>query len=267
MTDYTLGHSADELDRLQRQAGLLRGITESIWRAAGLTRGMRVLDVGCGAGDTSLLAADIVGPEGQVIGQDRAAEAIALARTRAGDRPQLSFLVGEMGELPAGAAPYDAVIGRYVLIHQSDVVKALRSLRPLVRPGGLLAFHELELHVQTHADPAAALVQQVRGWIGRAFYLSGTQMHGVTRLPQWFHEAGYGWPEMRIHTLAAAGTDGFAPGYLTQTLRTLAPVLERAGVVSIAELGLDTLEARLRAACSDGSVLLSQVNAGAWVRV
>ena len=35
MTEYTLGHSADELSRLQRQAGLLRGVTEAIWRAAG----------------------------------------------------------------------------------------------------------------------------------------------------------------------------------------------------------------------------------------
>ena len=267
MTEYTLGHSADELSRLQRQAGLLRGVTEAIWRAAGLAPGMRVLDVGCGAGDTSLLAADMVGPTGQVIGQDRAAEAIALARTRAGERPQLSFAVGELGELPAGAAPFDAIVGRYVLIHQHDVVAALRSLRPLLRPGGLLVFHELELHVQTHADPAADLVQQVRGYIGRAFHLSGTQMHGVTRLPQWFHEAGYGWSEQRLHTLAAAGADSYAAGYLTQTLRTLAPVLERAGVVRVAELGLDTLEARLRQACAGGAVLLSQINGGAWVRV
>ena len=81
--EYSLGHSAAEQERLQRQAGYLRGITESIWRTAGIIPGLRVLDVGCGVGDTTFLAADLVGPDGFVVGMDRSADAISAARRRA----------------------------------------------------------------------------------------------------------------------------------------------------------------------------------------
>lgn len=266
MTRYTLGHSESELDRLQRQAGYLRGITESIWRNAGLEPGMRVLDVGCGAGDTTLLAAEMVGPRGLVIGQDRSAAAIASASARAHGHSNVTFVQGELGSEVPGHGPFDAVVGRFVLIHQPDVTAALKSIWPLLRPGGLAAFHELELDVRTISDPPSALAIQVRQWIGHAFYLSGTQFHAVSQMSRYFYEAGFGWPRVQIHPLVGSGPDNFAPHYLVQTLRTLAPVLEQAGVTSMAALELDTLEARLRAEAASGAATLAQINGGGWAR-
>ena len=89
MAEYSLGHSAAELERLRRQAGYLRGITESIWRTAGISPGLRVL----GVGDTTFLAADLVGPGGFVIGVDRSAAALATARRQSSLRPE-SALAG-----------------------------------------------------------------------------------------------------------------------------------------------------------------------------
>src|SRR5712692_4665038 len=116
MPEYSLGHSAAEQERLQRQAGYLRGITESIWRIAGIAPGMRVLDVGCGVGDTTFLAADLVGPGGFVIGMDRSADAIATGRrrTETDGRPNVLFVQGELGSAIPGHGPFDAVVGRYV---------------------------------------------------------------------------------------------------------------------------------------------------------
>ena len=59
--EYELGHSDFELKRLARQAELVNPFTERYFRHAGIGLGMRVLDLGCGGGDTALLAADIVG--------------------------------------------------------------------------------------------------------------------------------------------------------------------------------------------------------------
>ncbi len=81
--EYILGHSADELDRLIDQARFFGDLTEHVLRSAGLAHGMRVLDVGCGAGDVSLLAAQLVGPRGSVLGVDRSAAPLASARARA----------------------------------------------------------------------------------------------------------------------------------------------------------------------------------------
>ena len=78
--DYILGHSPAEIRRLKLQAGILKPITERLLREAGIAPGMRVLDLGCGAGDVALLAAEMVGPNGAVVGIDRNDDALAAAR-------------------------------------------------------------------------------------------------------------------------------------------------------------------------------------------
>jgi hypothetical protein len=78
---YVMGHSAEERERLIQQAGLLGPITERYLRTAGIVPCMRVLDVGCGVGDVTLLCADLVGRQGSVIGVDR--DPAALGRPRA----------------------------------------------------------------------------------------------------------------------------------------------------------------------------------------
>ena len=77
---YALGHSEYELDRLIAQARVMDPITERFFREAGVGPGMRVLDVGSGAGDVAFLAAAIVGPTGEVVGVDRAESALDVAR-------------------------------------------------------------------------------------------------------------------------------------------------------------------------------------------
>src|SRR5262245_65624150 len=80
---YALGHSTRELDRLSTQGRLLEPLTRQLFREAGIGPGMRVLDVGSGAGDVAFLAADLVGDTGEVIGMDRSEAALDVARARA----------------------------------------------------------------------------------------------------------------------------------------------------------------------------------------
>jgi hypothetical protein len=70
--NYPLGYSQTEAQRLADQAAFLEDLTEDLLRRAGLCSGMRVLDVGCGVGDVSFLAARLVGEDGVVLGVDRA---------------------------------------------------------------------------------------------------------------------------------------------------------------------------------------------------
>src|SRR5215831_6291927 len=80
---YVLGHSDRELARLGVQARVVDPITRRFFREAGLVPGMRVLDVGSGAGDVALLAADLVGESGTIIGVDRSSTAVKTAQARA----------------------------------------------------------------------------------------------------------------------------------------------------------------------------------------
>jgi ubiquinone/menaquinone biosynthesis C-methylase UbiE len=142
---YVLGHSDIELERLIAQARIYEPLTRRFLLDAGLQDGMRVLDVGCGVGDVSFLAARLVGPTGEVIGIDRSTTAVETASRRAQElaAPNVSFLVGDAGAMDV-EKPFDAAIGRFVLQFSSDPPSMMREIARHVRPGGTIAFQEVD---------------------------------------------------------------------------------------------------------------------------
>ena len=79
-TSYPMGYTHYERERLVQQSRLFGDFTRRFLLDTGLAKGMRVLDVGCGIGDVSLLYAELIGPKGEVIGVDREPEALEMAR-------------------------------------------------------------------------------------------------------------------------------------------------------------------------------------------
>jgi ubiquinone/menaquinone biosynthesis C-methylase UbiE len=121
----------------------LRPITERLLHAAGIRRGMHVLDLDCGCGDISLLAAEMVGPNGLILGVDRDSSRLETARHRAwrADFDHVYFLEAGIEDLRE-EGPFDAVIARNLLSHADDPVAAVRRAAQLLRHGGLIALHE-----------------------------------------------------------------------------------------------------------------------------
>src|SRR5262249_23279047 len=152
---YVLGHSEREFQRLIDQARMLAPITRRFFEDAGIEPGMRVLDVGSGAGDTAFLVAGVVGDSGGVVGVDRSSSAVATANARAHDRSlrNVTFLEGDPSE-KSFERPFDAVVGRYVLAFQPDPAAMLRSLARHVRTGGVIVFHELDFSAESSYPPA-----------------------------------------------------------------------------------------------------------------
>ncbi len=108
--NYVPGHSASELRRLEEQAQFFGTLTKIVFREAGLSEGMRVLDVGSGAGDVSLLAGSFVGPRGEVIGVDRSEDAVKAANDRAqkSRAAHVRFVTGDAGTMNFGQK-FDAI--------------------------------------------------------------------------------------------------------------------------------------------------------------
>jgi 2-polyprenyl-3-methyl-5-hydroxy-6-metoxy-1,4-benzoquinol methylase len=134
-SSYVLGHADVEVQRLLLQGRLYNHYTEHALRLAGLRPGMRVLDVGCGPGEVSFVAARLVGRNGSVLGIDAAADIIEVARARAAaqDLRHVSFQATPIAEVVLDE-PVDAVIGRLILMHLPDPASALRQLAGLVHP-------------------------------------------------------------------------------------------------------------------------------------
>lgn len=80
---YVLGHADAEVERLQLQGQILEPFTRRLIGACGIHEGMRVLELGCGVGDVSLLLAEAVGTSGRIVAVDREMRAVDIARRRA----------------------------------------------------------------------------------------------------------------------------------------------------------------------------------------
>jgi SAM-dependent methyltransferase len=97
-----------------------------------------VLDLGCGTGSLSLLAAE----QGHsVTGVDRSANMVDLARAKLAGRDAV-FLIGDAAEPPVGEERFDVVLVRHLLWALPDPGRALRHWRELLRPGGRLVLIE-----------------------------------------------------------------------------------------------------------------------------
>ncbi|WP_343713352.1 class I SAM-dependent methyltransferase [Inquilinus sp.] len=263
---YILGHSQAELRRLMLQASIIQPITRRLLLEAGLKPGMRVLDIGCGTGDVSLLAADLVGPRGAVVGIDRSAEAVAAARDRAAalGYGRVTFHQAEAGAYD-DPAPFDLAIGRYVLIHQADPAEMIRAAAAHVRPGGIVAFHELAVGGKSQTLPLVPLEGEI--WDGVTAALTSVLRHpdAGRRMVEHFHRAGLGQPTLFCETpVGAPDTPIYA--WLVQTLHSLLPQVERIGRPVPADL--DTLEERLRAeAAAAHSQVMAPAQFCGWVRL
>ena len=106
-----------------------------------LSPGATVLDVGCGAGASALPAAERVGPRGRVIGIDLAERLLAIARQKAEHHglANVEFRVGDMERLGYPDGHFDAVVSVFSIFFVPDMVRQVRELWRMVRPGGRLA--------------------------------------------------------------------------------------------------------------------------------
>jgi SAM-dependent methyltransferase len=272
---YVLGRSAAETRRLIFQGDLQAPFTRRFLLDAGLGAGMRVLDVGSGAGDVALLAAELVGPQGAVVGIDVNPLVLDTARQRTGavGRANVTFIEGDVNEggLDAVAAhgPFDAVIGRLVLIYQPQPAATLRKLARLVQPGGIVAFQEFDLGAGAMEQfPPTPLWGQVFGWLRAGFLAAGVDEHIGFRLHQHYRDAGLPAPRLHLAADLGGGTEWGGYAYAAATLRSILPALERFGIATADEVGIDTLAARLRAeTVSSGGIVKTPHFIGAWARV
>jgi SAM-dependent methyltransferase len=246
-TDYVLGHSQREICRLRSQAAILEPISERLLRKVKIAPGMRVLDLGCGAGDVSLLAARFVGPTGLVVGIDRNRDVLAVAaeRAKAAGLRQVSFEQAS-AESYSPLEPFDLVIGRYILIHQPDPVGFLRAAARLVSPGGSIAFHEIRLLQAFGSLPLVPLWQVTGDFIQIACQSALPHYDVSDRLIECFSEAGLPQPALFCETPVGAGVDSPLYAWAAETLQSFLPQLTKMGIVFGELFGIESLESRLR---------------------
>jgi ubiquinone/menaquinone biosynthesis C-methylase UbiE len=263
--NYPLGHTSAEHDRLIRQAAQVAPITERFFREAGIGPGQRVLDVGSGVGDVAMLVARLVGPSGAVMAIERDRNSIAKARARVTEAGfhNVSFDESNVNEI-RGEKPFDAVVGRFILMYLPDPAATLRSISQLVRPGGVIVFQEPTW------VPVIAHLQALPLWFATASLIDTTMRVSANhdmgaQLYHTFVEAGL--PEPTVRMELPMGKEPYLAQWYYDTLTSLLPQVEQLNM-PIDSLGpLDTLVQRLQAEVAQSTIVACWfASVGAWCR-
>jgi ubiquinone/menaquinone biosynthesis C-methylase UbiE len=265
---YPLGYSEDEAGRLANQGAFLEDLTADVLRRAGIESGMEVLDLGCGVGDVSVLAATMVGELGAVLGIDRAASSVETARRRAAALGMRNVRF-ETAELDAfdSAERFDAVIGRFVLLYQPDPIAVLRRFRNLLKPNGIIAFQEMDMETASQV-PTSETFTCILSWILGGFKAGGAELNMGSKLLGAFLNAGLPRPTMIAASRAESGPDSKVYAILAQIVQSLLPLVERTRATTAEEADTGTLAERLRQdAVANESVTFWPRLVGAWSRL
>ena len=268
---YVMGRSEHEERGLQERAKLFNPPTRRLFQDAGITTGMKVLDIGCGPGDVSLLAAELVGPTGRVVGVDMnpAIVATARSRARAAGVTQLSFIAGDVREVSV-EHDFDAVVGRFVLMYSADPVATLRAAVRAVRADGLAAFYEANMDSSVASHPPSVLHQLKWRWLSETFARSGVEMTMGTKLHQLFLAAGLASPRLASDALIGGGREWlerFVSTFGASLLRSVMPQILEYGIATEEEVGIETFDRRyLEELLRQESVIQWNQCVGAWAR-
>ncbi|MBI3714516.1 MAG: class I SAM-dependent methyltransferase, partial [Betaproteobacteria bacterium] len=194
-------------------------MTERLLVDAGISTGMRVLDVGCGRGDVSLLVARLVGEQGHVLGVDRDARPLAAAQERARELglSNITFAEGDLCALSPEHGPFDAAVGRRVLMYQPDPVDAVRRLTRALRPGGIVIFQEHDSTMAGCLTPLP-LHERVHGWIWHTVEREGANIHMGFDLPSVLARAGLTVEQVRAEAIVQTPKAHYAVGAVVRAM-------------------------------------------------
>jgi SAM-dependent methyltransferase len=184
---YTHGH-AESVLRSHRW----RTVDNSAaYLAHRLTAGTAVLDVGCGPGTITIDIARRVAP-GPVVGLDAAADAIAAAEDAAVEAgvTNLDLAVGDVYALEHDDDSFDVVHAHQVLQHVADPVAALREMRRVCRPGGVVAVRDSIYRAMSWFPASPALDRWLAVYCAVA-EANGGEPDAGSRLRHWALEAGF----------------------------------------------------------------------------
>ena len=257
------------MKRLGTQAEVIDPIFRRTLLEAGLKRGMRVLDIGCGPGFVTELIASIVGPTGEIVGVDISPSAVALARSRcdAAGLRNAAFIEGDLTTMSFDKT-FDAAVGRYILMFLPDPAAMVRAVAKFVKPGGILAFHEVTWG-DARSYPKAPLFDACCKWLIAAMTYRNADMEMGMKMANAFVDAGLPAPMMRNETQMGSRESAYeAVRLIADLVRTQVDNIVACGAATAEEIQADTLMDRvMNEIIQKGSTVVGRGEAGCWLHL
>ena len=260
--EYVLATGEAATHRLRVLHSLYGPGARRVLLRAGLERGMRVADLGCGVGMVTTLLAELVGPDGEVVGVDASGEQIARARELlAPGVSNVRFIEASAADTGLPADSFDLVYCRFLLLHLTEPEQALREMHGLLRRNGILVCEDGDLtSAGSHPPSALDAFADLWGRLGPTRGLDYTLGRDLFRM---IIAANFSSPEITFNQPVVAR--GESKRFLELSVAEAGPAFLAAGLVTHEELA--RLLADMQRIAEDETVLavmprMSQV----WAR-
>lgn len=244
-----------------------RDFTLQLLIDAGISAGMRVLDVGCGSGDVTFMLCHLVTETGEVVGIDHDHNALNIAHERkvtSGKQAQPSFIQSGLLDLPESVGTFDAIAGRRVLMYQADTVAVVTKLVKHLRPGGVMIFQEHDTTMAPASVDSFELHRKAQSWIQNMIALEGADLHIGFNLHSILTNAGLNAESVRAECIVQTPDAPYNLGYI---VKACLPRIIALGVATPEEIGIETLQQRLDDERNKSeSIYIGDVIFGAWAR-
>ncbi|MES2040421.1 MAG: class I SAM-dependent methyltransferase [Pseudomonadota bacterium] len=265
--NYPLSSSERERHRLKMQAQALIPLSERMLSGAGIAHGAQVLELGCGSGEMTLLLASAVGPTGRVTALDSDPAQIKAATEKLADAGfcNVNFVLSDMNNFVPGQV-FDAIVGRYFLLYIADPEGALARMVRWVKPGGVLAFLEMDFCRGTRSSiwpPVAAETNSAIEFIADVMLDAGINPHMGVRLPSML--AHYG----AVHAETAAPLQFGASSIELplEAVRSVIPMARKLGRSDACRYDVDALITAELQGRDHRTVTMPPLSVAAWVRI
>jgi len=195
---YAIRGGKEGKKRLDLLARVMLPTTMKLLDRAGLIRGMKCLDVGCGGGHVAISMARVVGPEGRVIGTDTDTEILALAREDA-DAAKITDVEFQQQDACACVwhEGFDVAYARFLLSHLSEPDICLAAMVQACAPGGTIVIEDTDF-AGSFCYPTCAAYERYNELYQELVQRRGGDPNIGPKLPAMLRRAGIQGVELNV---------------------------------------------------------------------
>jgi SAM-dependent methyltransferase len=250
---YALRGGQEGKKRLDLLARVMLPTTVQLLDRAGLARGMKCLDAGCGGGHVALLMATMVGPKGRVIGTDRDGEILALAKK---DAEAANVGNIEFQQVDACAfswqAKFDLTYARFLLSHLTEPGRCLAAMVKACQPGGTVVIEDTDFS-GSFCYPSCAAYERYSELYQKIVQRRGGNSNIGPRLPAMLRKVGV--QGIKLNVVQPAHIDGEGKLMAPITMSRVSDALIADGLATRDEV--QQILTGLNQAAADGETVMS----------